>query len=222
MSAEIIVSGSAELRVVPDFARIRVAVDGEGDSHAQAYDAAREVATSVDAVLAEHEALLQGASASSIVVQPRTRWDGGEPVRIGWRAARTTLLEVDAAQELSRLLSDLAAAGASVSGPDWEVAPDNPVHAEVRAAAAREAAARAQSYAAGLGVQVGGVAWVAEPGLRRGTASDEEGRDGFAVARAASAGGYTDDEPMAVAPGELTVRARVEVAFTLGSNLQPR
>jgi uncharacterized protein YggE len=93
------------------------------------------------------------------------------------------------------------------------MAPTNPAHDRARAAAAEDARRRAQSYAAALGLSVGPVAWVAEPGMRRPPRPpvpvDVE------VAPLAAAVAATDAEPERVAPAELTVRVDVEVGFTI-------
>lgn len=178
MVPEIIVKGTAELRVMPDFARVRIDVDGDGETREAAYAAAARPAGAVDTVLDACSDLLGGVTGAALVVQPKTRWRKGESVRTGWRAARSTTVEVIALGELGGLLGRLAAAEAAVAGPWWEIAPDNAAFAQVRTAAARDARGRAEAYATGLGLVVGEVAWSAEPGLRRGRVDEgwSEGR----------------------------------------------
>jgi uncharacterized protein len=142
-------------------------------------------------------------------VHPKTRWKKGESVRTGWRASRTSVVEVVDFALLGDLMAELAAAGAAVDGPAWQLDPTNPVHAEVRRRAAADARARADSYAAPLGLGVTGVAWAAEPGLRH--ASDAVAfmpmAAGMACAQAA------EPEIIDVTPDEMTVDAAVDVAF---------
>jgi uncharacterized protein YggE len=148
-------------------------------------------------------------------VQPKTRWRKGESVRTGWRAARATTVEVQALDDLGELLAELVGAGASVSGPWWDVDADNAAYSQARAAAAADARARAAAYAEGLGLTVGSVAWVSEPGLRRGSARGDAW-SGERVALTAQSAGQLEEEQeahIAVAPAELTVSAAVEVAF---------
>ena len=96
-----------------------------------------------------------------------------------------------------------------------ELAPEHAAHDEARRAAAADARRRAESYAAALGLAVGPVAWIAEPGLRLG------GGDGggmfrpAAALRVGKAGGVADETEIDVHPEEITVMASVEVAFTI-------
>lgn len=53
------------------------------------------------------------------------------------------------------------------SGRFWQLDPDNPVYTEARRLAAEDARRRADAYASALGLGIGAVEWLAEPGLRR-------------------------------------------------------
>lgn len=158
---------------MPDVARVRVDVDGDGASQESAYAAAARPAAAVDAVPESCSHLLGSVIGAGLLLEPKTRWRHGESVRTGRRAARSTTVEVTVLEELGGLLSRLAGADASVAGPWWGIAPDNAAYAQVRTAAVRDARERAQACASGLGLAVGAVAWVAEPGLRPGAVHDD-------------------------------------------------
>jgi uncharacterized protein YggE len=212
MAAEIIVTGRAEVQVSPDVARVRIDIYGEGETREIAYADAAALSAAVDELLEARRDFLGSVTGTAVVVQPKTRWRKGESVRTGWRAARATTVEVQAFDELGGLLAEFAQVGASVAGPRWDVDADNAAYSQARAAAAADARARAAAYADGLGLTVGSVVWVSEPGLRRGG----DGWSGELVAQSTRAGGHLDElqEPIiAVAPAELTVSAAVEVAF---------
>ncbi len=211
MEREIVVRGEGEARTLPDRAVVRAIVDGEGSTQSEAYDAAARLAAAVDEVLASAGETVARATTSALVVQPRTKWHKGETVRTGWRAARTTVVEVAALTEVGALIGRLVGAGAGVSGPDWELAPDHAAHAEARRRAAGDARRRAEAYAAALGLALGPVAWVAEPGLRTGAAAGFAPMAAFRMAKADGGG----DVEIAVHPEEVTVSAAVEVAFTI-------
>jgi uncharacterized protein YggE len=93
----------------------------------------------------------------------------------------------------------------------WGLDPSNSASGEARSRAGQDARLRAEQYAAALGVKLGAVAWVAEPGLR--------GRDHPsgppAVFGAARAGAAMAPPTIDVSPEELTITAEVEVGFTL-------
>jgi uncharacterized protein YggE len=148
-----------------------------------------------------------------VIVRPKTRWRKGETVRTGWVAARTTVLEVKDFAKLGQLVSELPAAGVSaVHGPVWEVDRANPAHEQARRAATIDAQRRASAYAEAVGLHLGALRWLAEPGLR----PDGSGPvPGLAAPRFFAAGAVSPEEPMEIAPDEVTIQARVEACFEL-------
>jgi uncharacterized protein YggE len=214
MASDIIVRGEGEVRALPDRARIRVAIDGDGSSQQQAYETAATVAARVDAVLAGDDNGVERVTTTALIVQALTRYHKGESQRTGWRAARTSVVEVTQLDRVGQLLADLATAGATINGPAWELDPGHVAHDDARRAAAEDARRRADAYASALGLKIDGIAWVAEPGLRMpGPGSPMSGAAYFGVARSTVALG--DDEPIEVNPEEITVTASVEVGFTV-------
>jgi uncharacterized protein YggE len=213
---EIVVKGEGEVRALPDRAVVQIVVDGEGPSRDEAYAKAARAATQVDDVLVRYDGALDRATTAALVVHPKTRWRRGESMRTGWRASRVSVLDVTDLARLGDLIADLAGAGAALTGPTWELDADSPVHTEVRRAAATDARRRAEAYAVALGLRIERVAWVAEPGLRQGTADLGYGAQGMrAMAMAGAAD--TESEVIDVSVEEITVRAAVEVAFTFAA-----
>ncbi len=197
---------------MPDRAIIRVTIEAEGTARDDAYREAARLAGQVDAAVANRQSAVDRTITTSLVVHPKTRWRKGESVRTGWRASRTSVVEVLDFAVLGDLLAELAAAGAAVDGPTWQLDPTNPVHGQVRALAAADARTRADAYATALGLRVTGVAWVAEPGLRH--TSDTGGFMPMAAGMAMTRGGPPELDVIDVTPDEMTVTAEVDVAFT--------
>jgi uncharacterized protein YggE len=210
---EIVVRGEGEVHALPDRAVVHVRVDGEGASREEAYDTTARLVAAVDAVLAAEADGIDRVVTTALVVQPRTRWRKGESVRTGWRSARTSVVEIVTLDRVGALLAQVVAAGGAISGPTWELAPGHPAHDEARQAAAADARRRADAYAASLGLTVGPVAWIAEPGLRLGTPATVYGAR--MVRAAAAAGGSMSEEPIEVNPEEIAVHAAVEVGFSI-------
>jgi hypothetical protein len=211
----ILVRGSGQARALPDRALIRVQVEADGANRDDAYREAARLAGSADAVVADRQAAIDRTITTSLVVHPKTRWKKGESVRTGWRASRTSVVEVADFAVLGDLLAELAAAGAAVDGPTWQLDPTNPVHGEVRQLAAADARYRADAYAAALGLRVTGVAWVAEPGLRQ--PSDTVGFMPMAGTMGVTRGASPESEVIDVTPDEMTVDAAVDVGFTFAA-----
>jgi uncharacterized protein YggE len=215
MEREIVVRGTGEARTLPDLAGLHVEVTAEHKDQDEAYRTRTGLAAAVDAVLAQHADAISRSTVASLSVQPKFRWQHGKQVREGWRASRTNIVEVAGLDALGPLMTGLVEAGAAVAGPTWTLAPTNPAHEEARRAAAEDARQRAQAYAEALDVGLGPIAWIAEPGLRRGGEPPFEpvARPMMAAARFASA----EPEPPAenLEAAEMTVQAAVEVGFEI-------
>ena len=196
---------------MPDHAVTRVTVEADGASQQDAYRRAAEISAAVDAVLAAHSAAISRTMTTSLVVNPRSRWKKGDSVRSGWRATRTSALEITGFEQLGVLLAELVDAGAAVEGVSWELSLSNPAHEEARRRAAEQARTKAETYAAALGLNLGAVAWIAEPGMRLRSDGPVAGV-GFALRSASHA---LADEPIDISPCEITVQAAVEVGFEL-------
>ena len=208
--------GTAEGRVTPDRALVYLTIDADGGSREDAYAAAAQTATAVDGVLATHAPAIERTVTAALMVQPRTRWKRGESVRTGWRAARTSVVEVTSFERLGEMLAELAAAGATIAGPDWKVDDDNDGYREVRMAAAADARRRAEAYAAGLNVPLGAPRWLSEPGLRLTGTSTEYFAAPAQAMRALSAGPeMAEPDVIDVSPEDVIIHAAVEVSFAL-------
>lgn len=216
MDHEIVVRGEGEVRAMPDLALLRVMVDGEGRTQDEAYEAAARIADAVDAVFGAQASSMGRITTAALVVQPRTRWHKGEDVRTGWRAGRTSLVELRALDRVGDIAAMLVRAGASLAGPSWELDTSNDAYRQARIDAAEDARKRAAAYARGLGVGVGPVVWVSEPGLRLAH-SGGEAMPRVASTALVSQGGA--EGPIEVAPEEITVNAAIEVGFRLTDSL---
>jgi uncharacterized protein YggE len=214
MEREIVVRGTGEARALPAQASLRVEVTADHQTQEEAHDARTKLAASVDELLGRHADAIARTTIASLLVQPRTRWHRGEDIRSGWRASRTSFVDVVTLDALGEIMAGLVDAGAAVQGPQWSMAPTNPAYDQARAAAAQDARRRAQSYAAALGLSVGPVAWVAEPGLRRDPGPPVI-FEPVVAPMAAAVVPSGDTEPERVTPAELTVRVDVEVGFTI-------
>lgn len=211
--------GTGEVRAMPDAATLRVEVEADHADQEVAYQARAAIAGRVDEVLARHDDDIARSVVTALGVQPISRWHEGQEIRTGWRAFRTTVVDVAVLDAIGPLMAALVEAGAAVSGPRWWLAPRNPAHDTAREAAAADARRRAESYARALGLTLGPVTWVAEPGLRLGgPGTPVAGAPGQAreMVHAVAVAGADAAEPAEdLTPGELTVRAVVEVGFRI-------
>jgi len=212
MEREIVVRGTGEARALPDLASLRVEVTADRKSQDEAYEARADLAAKVDFVFSQHANAIARSTVASLWVQPRTRWHRGEDIRTGWRASRTTFVDVVVLDALGVIMSEVVAAGASVTGPNWSMASTNIAYDLARRAAAEDARHRAIAYSETLGLTLGDVAWVAEPGMRSGTPPAVAGP---VTMRAEMAGPQEPDLVEDLTPSEMTVEVSVEVGFSI-------
>lgn len=215
MDREIVVRGTGEARALPDLASLRVEVTADAKSQDEAHAARAALAARVDHVFTQHANAIARTTTASLWVQPRTRWHRGEEVVTGWRASRTTFVDVIVLDALGAIMSEVVAAGASVTGPNWSMAPGNIAYDLARRAAAEDARHRAIAYAESLGLELGDVAWVAEPGLRRSNGAASAPDAGARVPMAAVAT-VPEREPVEdLTPTEMRIEVAVDVAFAI-------
>jgi uncharacterized protein len=212
MEREIVVRGTGEARALPDLASLRVEVTADRKTQDEAYEARADLAAEVDVVLSQHANAIARTTVASLWVQPRTRWHRGEDIRTGWRASRTTFVDVAVLDALGEIMSDVVAAGASVTGPNWSMASTNVAYDLARRAAAEDARHRAIAYSEALGLTLGDVEWVAEPGMRTGTPPVSASP---VMMRAEMAPPPEPELVEDLTPSEMTVEVSVEVGFRI-------
>jgi uncharacterized protein YggE len=214
MEQEIIVRGYGEARSMPDRAIVHVTIQRESPSRDTAYTRAARACGEVDHVVESRRDALTKVTVASLVVRPTTRWENGEYVPTGWAAARASILDVVGFDQLGELIAELAAAGATVAGPRWELDPGNAAHSAARRSASLDARRRADDYAGALGLEVEEVSWISEPGLRLPGSIDASTRAISATA-APMRSSAPDEEIIEAAPAEITSTATVDVAFRI-------
>ncbi|MDQ3733799.1 MAG: SIMPL domain-containing protein [Actinomycetota bacterium] len=180
---------------------------------AEAERALAQLASATDAVLDHFATIISARRTDQLSIRPNTYWhpESGRTMvdgHIAERAVRVTVSDTERVGTIVRGLYD--AAPVEVNGPEWELADENPVYGEVRRAAAEDARQRAEQYAAGLGLSVGGVAHVSEPGLR----SEPPGAL-RAFAQAADNAEMAAGPTVSVGTGEIRVSASVDVGFRI-------
>ena len=207
--ADVVVRGDGQASAMPDLAVVWLTVEADADSGQEAYARASVACEAVDAVLADHADAIERLMTASLVLAPLSRYRQGA---WGYRARRTTSLDVTNFDALGRLLAQVVDAGGTPDGLSWQLRPSNPVFDEARCRAAEQARAKAETYASALGLHLGQVVWIADPGIQSAVTPTRPGRPerylGPAVPLAA-------DMPMEVSSGPMTVSAALEVGFSL-------
>lgn len=148
--ATVTVSGRGEREVVPSRAVV----------HARLTVAARDRESAMAELAAAQARLVDALDEAPVFEQVRT-WSTEERRR-GHHATVIVRCEVEDTDTVGAVVAQLAGGDADVSWIDWQVADDDPVHADVRSDAVREAQAAARDYAAALGATLGAVVSVTD------------------------------------------------------------
>lgn len=211
------VLGSASVRVRPDEAQIQLEV-AKVDRHPD--DAHRDVAVrsqGLDELLDELGVPEERRTTSGVSVAPERAWSGSRWERKGWRASNRIVVRLEDASVAGRLIADAVdRVEATVGGPWWVVTPAHPKRMEACAQAALQARGKAEAYAAAMGLRLGPVTEIREPGTGHPDRSAPQAFGAPApVAMAARGGGDAPPPAIDVDPGELEVFGSVEVTFAL-------
>jgi uncharacterized protein YggE len=202
---QVAVHADARREVVPDSFEIVVRVacrSADADAAMAALTTGFErVEETIDALPVPEVVARRGA-----VSQRRILWEQN-PAWLASRIVRLTGRDIERAGDVIAPIADLSGAvdGLELTGPIWQLDPDNPVHAQLQAEAVREARARAQRYAAALGGTLGPLIELADPTMDRGP-----------VAFAARSAGHADGfETMDYSPVPIEVQAGVDGRWAL-------
>jgi uncharacterized protein len=200
--ATVTVRGEAVVPGVPDDAVVWLTVAATRARPEEAYDEVAQRSEELDGVLGELGIPREARTTSGVTLHEQYEHgaDGRRQHR-GYRAAAKLTVRVADQAVLGPLLRHaVSRADAHVDGPSWRVAADNPVRSDARRAAAVDARRRAEAYADALGVRLGAIVAVAEPG------TSPPSPEGVL---------FSARQEIPVESGEVDVRAAVEVTFAL-------
>ena len=199
------VIGEAVLRAEPDEAIVLVTLSALADTPGPALEDVARRSGSLVALLDELGVRPADRSTTGVSVQEDFDHTRQGRRSLGQRAASTTAIRLTDLESIGRLVMRATAElDATIDGPRWQIAADNPVRLEAARQAAAHGRRKAQAYAEGVGAQLGMVVRLAE--ARPGQAM---GRRTSGVANAAAA------HSIPIEAGEQEVTAAIEVTFTL-------
>lgn len=204
----VVVRGTGTARTSPDEATVGLELSAVRPS---AKEALADVASTTASALALCDELgiaPERRSTAGANVAEHGEHVNGQWQHRGYRAWNRLSVRIDSAELAGALMSEaVSRVGAAVDGPAWSIAVDNPAHLVAAAAAARDARARAQAYADALGLRLGAVLSVREPGTRPPTPPMPQAM--------MAKGAYDAVESLPVAAGEHELVCAVEIEFGL-------
>ena len=202
------VSATADATRVPDVATISTGVVTQA---ADANAAMRANAVQMDKVMAAIRAAgiaERDIQTSGINLNPQYKYVENQPPSIvGYQASNNVNVKVRDLSKLGKVLDAFVANGANqINGPSFEVDKPEEAYDEARLAALKKARARADTYAAALGLNVRRIVSISEGGaslprpmpMMRAMAMDSMAKE------------------TSVSPGEASLSVSIEVVFELG------
>lgn len=200
------VSSQAEASRAPDIATLSAGVVTQATDGNTAMRQNATRMTQVMAAIGKAGIDDKDIQTSGVMLNPQYDYrDNQAPAITGYQASNTVSLKVRTIADLGRVLDALAAHGANqVDGPTFEIDQPEPVYDQARLSALKQAQARADIYARGLGLKVRRIVSITEGSSGGGP------RPVLMLARAKAA----DSTP--VSPGETTLSVNVDVVFELG------
>ncbi|HET7235419.1 MAG TPA: SIMPL domain-containing protein [Actinomycetota bacterium] len=207
--ATVTARGEAVVPGRPDEGIWTIEVDALDATPDAALSAVGERSDALSALLEELGVPKEVRSTSGVSVREEFDYADGKQVHRGYRAQNLVTVRLADASIAGRMIQgSIERAKASVRGPTWWIAPDNPARVEACRRAAVEARRKAEAYADALGLRLGGVVEVREPSPG-GHAAPRPAVGAIAMRAVA------EPASVEVDPGELNVQAQVEVTFFL-------
>ena len=202
------VSAEASARRVPDVASVSTGVVTQA---ADANAAMRANAVQMDKLMAAIRAsgiAERDIQTSGINLNPNYKYvENQPPAIVGYQASNTVNVKVRDLARLGKVLDAFVANGANqINGPSFEVDRPDEAYDEARLAALKKARARAETYAAALGLNVRRIVSISEGGASlprpmprlRAMAMDSMAKE------------------TSVSPGEASLSVSIDVVFELG------
>jgi len=203
----ITVSGMGEVAAAPDMAIVNVGATSEAETAAEALSATSVAVTAALEVLTGAGIEARDLQTSSVSLSPRMVWptDGNGAPRIeGYVASNQVTARVRDLERLGEVLDAVVSSGANtLSGVSFELSEPRAAEDAARRAAVTDARARAALYAEAAGVALGPVQQISEEG------------SAAPMQRMMAAEAAMSDAAVPVAPGELTISARVRIVFAI-------
>jgi uncharacterized protein len=208
------VMGEAILEVEPEIAVVWVTVLARDRDRRQAVDLLAERSRRVTQLIEGFGDAIEKVESAPVNVHPEFK-DGKPRERVTAYVARAGVsVAVADFAVLAEFVTGLAGQEmTAVTGPDWQLRPDSPVHRQARLAAAKDAMQRAREYAEAFGGTITGLLEASDPGM---LAQTQPRHTAFRAA-ALSARPVADDgaPEFDFAPGKQTVTAQIQARFVM-------
>lgn len=215
-SGTVTVRGDALVPGEPDEAHVLLEIKAVEKSPQRAMADASRRSDALQEIFEEVGVPAKARATSGISIGEETEWSSGKRKHLGYHAVNRVSVRLDDTEKVARLIAEATErCEATVWGPQWQIAAANPARAEAFGAAAADARRKAEAYASALGVRLGDVLSVVEPGLVARTQQRHEIMPALPPAAAPGARAAAAPPDIQIDAGALDIPASVEVTFAL-------
>ena len=206
------VSGRGEVAAVPDLATLRLGIEAQEASVAEAQARAAEAMDRVVASLTGNNVAEKDIQTQYFNIRRITRWDNEreQEVVIGYRVTNMVTAKIRDMDRVGAIIDDVAVAGGDLTRIDnigFSVDDPSEYYAEARQKAVADARAKAEQLADSAGVKLGKPNYISEGAF----APAPIYRQDFYAEKAAGA-------PMVetpISPGEIDISLTVQLAYNI-------
>ena len=208
-SPTVAVRGESSREVDPELADFSVTVHARDKDRSTTLTRLTERVAAVRAILDGYAAAIEKRETSRLSVYAQTKRSGERVTAyVGNATTNVTVTDLDVIGEMMMRVADQDQV--TVNGPFWSVRPGSPVFREARHAAIADAVTRAKEYAEALGARVIGLVELTDVGMSGGMS---QARPMFA--RAAMAGGGSEQPELDLDPAQQVISAQIEGRFRI-------
>jgi uncharacterized protein YggE len=205
------VTGQGEVMAVPDIASLRLGVEAQADTVAEAQAGASEAMNKVMEALKDNGVAKEDIQTQQFGIYPLTKWDErkNEGIIIGYRVSNIVLAKIREVDRVGEIIEAVAKAGGDLTRiQDITFTVDDPTeyYQEARAKAMEDAKDKATQLADSAGVELGKPTYISE-----GPVYWPEVTRGFEEAGAVPIPG--PETP--ISPGELKITVSIQVVYAI-------
>ena len=203
------VSGTGEVAAAPDIATLRLGIEAQADTVAQAQAEAAEAMDAVMDALTDNGVDEKDIQTQYFSIDQITRWDDDEIIVIGYRVTNMVTAKIRDIDETGPIIDAVAAAGGDltrINSIGFSIDDATAYYEEAREEAMANAQAKAEQLAGLAGVELGNPTYISEGTLYYPV----DYRDAGMMAPEAEEGYVTP-----ISPGELELSLTVQVIYDI-------
>ena len=203
------VSGTGEISAPPDIATLRLGIEAQADTVAQAQSEAAEAMEAVMDALTDKGVDEKDIQTQYFSIDQITRWDDDEIIVIGYRVTNMVTAKIRDIDETGPIIDAVAAAGGDltrINSISFSIDDATAYYEEAREEAMANAQAKAEQLADLAGVELGNPTYISEGTLYYPV----DYRDAGMMVPEAEEGFITP-----ISPGELELSLTVQVIYDI-------